>query len=74
MRCRWDGGDCCASTTEHRIVRRFPESCKEECDCKDPDAAENKGGGANDDEDDQGDDGEKLEGSGKSSDLLKTRT
>ena len=55
-------------------MRRFPESCKEECDCKDPDAAENKGGGANDDEDDQGDDGEKLEGSGKSSDLLKTRT
>lgn len=66
--CRWDGGDCCPSTTKNRIVRTWPNDCKSECACKDPDAKENEGsrtGGASgvDDEDDE-DDGEKSEGSG----------
>lgn len=55
--CRWDGGDCCASTTMNRIVRRVPTTCMSACDCKDPNAVENlhnKGG--KDDEDDDDDD------------------
>ena len=65
--CRWDGGDCCPSTTKNRIVRKYPRDCKSECACKDPDAKENEASGL-DDEDDE-DDGEKPEGSG-SDDML----
>lgn len=66
--CRWDGGDCCLSTTKNRIVRTAISDCKSECACKDPDARENEeptneGGSGVDDEDDE-EDGEKPEGSG----------
>ena len=60
--CRWDGGDCCPSTTKNRIVRRMPSHCSSACDCKDPDAIENQGG--EDDEDDDDDDDRKSEESG----------
>ncbi|EDO34671.1 predicted protein, partial [Nematostella vectensis] len=40
--CRWDGGDCCASTTKDRMVRRSPPHCGKACDCLDPSALENR--------------------------------
>lgn len=71
--CRWDGGDCCASTTKTRIVRRMPSSCKSACDCKDPDAIENQEGRGEDDEDDD-DDADKSEESGSEEGQYKTST
>lgn len=65
--CRWDGGDCCPSTTKHRIVRPMPSSCTSDCACKDPEAREN-GGFVNEGSsgvDDEDDDGDKPEGSGE---------
>lgn len=60
--CRWDGGDCCASTTKNRIVRPMPSHCSSECECKDPGAIENQDRGEDDEEED--DDNDKLGGSG----------
>ncbi|XP_070175910.1 pappalysin-1-like [Littorina saxatilis] len=40
--CQWDGGDCCESTLGSK-VEPFPQSCGEDCTCKDPKAAENRG-------------------------------
>jgi hypothetical protein len=39
--CRWDGGDCCLSTSRGRLVIRVPPNCRDGCDCKDPNAIEN---------------------------------
>ena len=61
--CRWDGGDCCPSTTKNRIVHPGLNNCKSECVCKDPNAKENEGASGVDDEGDE-DDGEKSDGSG----------
>lgn len=66
--CRWDGGDCCQSTTSHRVVRHMPLCESGECACKDPDAMENSRGSGIDDEDDDDDDGNKSEGSGSAGD------
>lgn len=41
LHCRWDGGDCCTSTSRDRVVRRVPQDCGVACDCKDPNAREN---------------------------------
>lgn len=74
--CRWDGGDCCPSTTKNRIVRRMPSSCMSACDCKDPNAIENQlpGNSGEDDEDDDDDDDVKSEGSGPPEQGQKTST
>lgn len=71
--CRWDGGDCCASTTRNRIVKPMPMDCTSKCECKDPEAKENQDAGGSsgiDDEDD--DDEDRLEGSGSEERQQKT--
>ncbi|KAK3088573.1 hypothetical protein FSP39_020751 [Pinctada imbricata] len=42
QQCEWDGGDCCDSTSKDGVAMPFPETCKEECRCLDPSAAENQ--------------------------------
>lgn len=72
--CRWDGGDCCPSTSKNRIVRPMPSSCKAACDCKDPEAIENAHNSGEDDEDDDDDDDDKSEESGSDEQGHKTST
>ena len=67
--CHWDKGDCCASTMEGR-VKPFPHTCTDECECKDPDAVENKPGDRGEDDEDDDDDSESS-GSGKDSEMVK---
>lgn len=77
--CRWDDGDCCQSTTSHRMVRISP-LCKpsELCSCRDPNAKENREDprrNDDDDDDDDDDDRNKAEGSGSDEDRhLRTST
>ncbi|CAH1270963.1 PAPPA [Branchiostoma lanceolatum] len=42
--CNYDGGDCCESTNGNGKVQPFPANCREECECKDPNAIENRNG------------------------------
>lgn len=68
--CRWDGGDCCRSTAQNRIVRPMPSYCTAACACKDPEAFENQS-----DDNEPDDEGESIpDGSGSVDGQYKTST